>query len=74
VPDFGRLGDERRILGLFGVGLHGDRLVADALNLIDAMRLGKRAAGSVGRIWRLAACAAGRELLIVMGHPSALPG
>jgi hypothetical protein len=46
-PDLGRLGDERRILGLFGVGLHGDRLVADALNLINAVSLRQRAAGGV---------------------------
>ena len=46
-PDLGRLGDQRRVFGLPGVSLHRDRLVADGLDLIDAVGLGERAPGGV---------------------------
>jgi hypothetical protein len=46
-PDLGRLGDERRVLGLSRVGLHRDRLVADAFHLINAVSPRQRAAGGV---------------------------
>ena len=37
-PDLGRLRDQRGVLGLLGVDLHGDRFVVDALDLSDAVR------------------------------------
>jgi hypothetical protein len=45
--DVGRLFDQGFVLGLLGVGLERDGAVADALDLVDAVRLGEPLAGAL---------------------------